>query len=138
MRPHGGWMIGGALLLGLSALAGCSNEPFVVAPPTAKPGDIAIAVPPRPSVFDTFPEPSPGPGLGPFDYDPRPRRIALCYSSQLNTPAQVIARARELCPQHGKIALEGQDVFLNDCSLFQPYRVTFRCTPGPAPEAKYK
>jgi len=128
-----------ALLLGLLAGAGCASEPFVVQPPAAKPGDTAIDVPGRPRVGDSFPEPPGGSGgRGPFDYDPRPRRIALCYSSQLNTPAQVLQRARELCPQNGQITLEGQDVFLNDCSLFQPHRVTFRCAPGPAPESQYK
>lgn len=75
--------------------------------------------------------------LGPFDYNPNPRPIAICYSSQFNSQEEVVQRARELCPNGGAIRFFEEDAFFNECSLFQPFRVTFICTPGPAPASPY-
>jgi len=109
-------------LLALGVLiAGCSPRPFVVDPP--------LAVHSAKSATKVV--------LGPHDYDPRPRPIALCYSSQLNSKEQVMVRARELCPNGGQLRFYDEDALFNDCSLFQPYRVTFICTPGPAPPSPY-
>ena len=109
-------------LLVLGALiAGCSPRPFEVSPPLA-----------LKNAKTSIPKP-----LGPHDYDPRPRPLSLCYSSQLNSKEQVIARARELCPNNGKIRYYDEDALLNECSLFQPNRVTFICTPGPPPPSPY-
>ena len=75
--------------------------------------------------------------LGPFGHNPNPRPIAVCYSSQFNTREEVVQRARELCPNEGAIGFFEEDAFFNGCSLFQPFRVTFICTPGPAPASPY-
>ena len=132
------------LLLLFSA---CSTEPFQV---YSAPRDQSIPLDPSdprvgalrvaPPVKMRGTEPVVGKplGLGLFDYDDRPLKYGLCYSSQLNTPAQLVAQAQALCPQDGKVTLIEQDFFLNGCSLFQPHRATFLCTPGPAPEPKYK
>ncbi|MGF1610718.1 MAG: hypothetical protein ACFCUQ_15050 [Kiloniellales bacterium] len=117
------------LSLGLLALslfaAGCSPRPFVVDPPrAAKDATGAAARAVRAE-------------LGPHDYDPSPLPLSLCYSSQFNTREQVVARARELCPNNGEIRYYDEDALLNDCSLFQPVRVTFICSPGPPPPSPY-
>lgn len=110
--------------LAVLALAACSSAPYPVAP-----SDPAVAaVPATPALA--------GP-LGPFDYDPRPHAIALCYGSALNEPAEVMARARELCPYGGEVQRADDDFFWNDCSLLQPQRASFICFPGPAPAPKY-
>ena len=128
----------GAPLLAV-LLAACSTAPFQVQPPSPEvpqPDDVLIQPPNK--VTTSFGKPSRAPGLGPFDYDPRPRIFSFCYSSQLNTPREVVAQAAGLCPQGGPVTLIEQDVFFNGCSIFQPHRATFRCIPGPAPEPKYK
>lgn len=111
-------------LLAPVLLAGCSPRPFVVNPPMSAKEATAAAN-----------EEQPVPG--PHDYDPRPRPISLCYSSQFNTREQVVARARELCPNNGPIRIFDEDAVFNDCSLFQPVRVTFICTPGAPPPSPY-
>ncbi len=131
-----------ALAVTTLLLAACSTEPFQVVPPTPEnpqPGVVLVQPPTKVTALPAvFVKPVRSDGLGPFDYDPRPRILSLCYSSQLNTPRQVLLRAGKLCPQDGKVALIDQDVFFNGCSIFQPQRATFRCIPGPAPEPKYK
>jgi hypothetical protein len=102
-------------------LAGCSPRPFVVESPLA-----------LKEARSTLPKPE-----GPHDYDPRPRPLSLCYSSQLNSKEQVMVRARELCPNNGRLRYYDEDTLLNDCSLFQPNRVTFICTPGAPPPSPY-
>lgn len=132
------------LLLWLSA---CATEPFQVyaAPPDpdnplgpSDPGYGAKRLAPPVKVRGAEPVVGKPHGLGLYDYDDRPLEYGLCYSSQLNTPAQLLGRARELCPQGGEVTLVSQDAFFNNCSLFQPHRATFLCIPGPAPEQKYK
>ncbi len=114
-------LLAALLLVGLSACA----EPFEVAP--SREGQ--RAVPPAP--------PLPGP-LGPFDYDPSPRAIALCYGNLVNNPEQVMAAAQELCPNEGRLQRVHEDFYWNPCALFQPVRVSFVCTPGPAPPPKFQ
>jgi hypothetical protein len=108
----------------LTGLAACA-QPFEVPPsPQGR-----RAVPPSP--------PLPGP-LGPFDYDPRPRAVALCYGSWLNSPEEVMAAAQELCPNNGRLERVHEDFLWNTCALFQPVRASFVCTPGPPEPSKYQ
>lgn len=110
--------------LTMLALGACSTAPYDVSP-----SDAALAaVPAVPA--------SVGP-LGPFDYDPRPRAIALCYGNAFNEPAEVMARAGELCPYGGEVQRVDDDFFWNGCSVMQPQRASFICFPGPAPAPKY-
>ena len=120
-------------------LAACSTDPFQVPPPTFDPPlPGVVMVQPPSKVTTTYAKPGLPLNLGRFDYDPRPRILSFCYSSQLNTPREVVAQAAELCPEGGPVTLIEEDVFFNGCSIFQPHRATFRCIPGPAPEPKYK
>ena len=134
LRAYVFWLWAGAL-----SLAGCSTEPFQVSPPEQQPGtERLVVIPPPSKVTTVFGAPDRPEGYGPFDYDPRPRILSLCYSSQLNTPRQLVQEAAGLCPQGGEVTLIAEDTFFNGCSIFQPHRATFRCVPGPAPEPKYK
>ena len=117
-----GRILSAALLL--AGLAACA-EPFEV-PPSP---EGTAAVPPAPAL--------PGP-LGPFDYDPSPRAIALCYGNAVNSPEEVMAAARELCPNEGRLQRVHEDFFWNTCAFFQPVRVSFVCTPGPPPPPKFQ
>ena len=110
-----------ALLLAASA---CSPRPFEVEAPRDSTEGLEIDQEARAK-------------RGPHDYDPDPRPISLCYSSQLNTPRQVLERVRTLCPNNGKVELIEEDFLLNQCGLFQPMRATFICTPGPQPPSPY-
>lgn len=105
-------------------LAGCSSRPFEVPPPSDVKGAINI-------------DEEAAALRGPRDYNPDPRPISLCYSSQLNTPEEVMARAQELCPNQGELRYFSEDAIFNDCALLQPQRVTFICTPGPPPPSPY-
>lgn len=112
------------ILLLLCVLAACSSRPFEVdgsgrANRLAAQGSITEET------------------LKAYEHDPNPRAVALCYSSQLNTQQEVLERARDLCPNGGAISFFEEDAFFNQCSLFQPFRVTFICTPGPAPKSPY-
>ena len=111
-----------AALVLLLAVAGCANRPFAVDPPEA--------AWPVPNGVDQAPRAA-------YEYNPDPRPISLCYSSQLNTPQEVIERARALCPNQGRIRFHSEDAVFNGCALFQPYRVTFICTPGQPPPSPY-
>ena len=109
----------------LAALAGCSARPFVV----EDPDQAKELVEPYQAADE---------GLGPHDYDPTPRPISLCYSTQLNTLEEVVARARTLCPNNGALRFFAEDAVVNGCGLMQPYRVTFICTPGRQPPSPYE
>jgi len=103
-------LAGGRLTLGLALvllLAACSSRPFVVEPPEdARDGLQAPA--------------EAAEALGPHDYDPNPRPVSFCYSSQMNTPEEVLARAQEYCPNNGKLQFQGEDFLFNGCALLQP------------------
>ena len=106
------------------ALVGCSSQPFEVTPPSGVSSAIEI-------------DEAAAALRGPRDYNPDPRPISLCYSSQLNTPEEVMAQAQQLCPNQGQLQYYSEDFLLNDCALLQPQRVTFICTPGPPPPSPY-
>ena len=53
----------------------------------------------------------------------RAHRIALCYGGIVNSEADVLAWAEELCGD-GRLLVENQNVFWNGCSVLQPWRVT--------------
>jgi len=118
--------LGPVAVLALSlALTACTSAPFEV-PPS---GDAELMVPDVPALAGVF---------GPFDYDPRPRALALCYSSLFNRPTEVMEAAGELCPYGGEVERVDNDFFWNGCALFQAQRASFICTPGPAPPSRYR
>ena len=57
-----------------------------------------------------------------------PRGLSLCYSEAFNTPQEVLAEARLLC-QNGEVTFYDTDVLWTPCSLLQPSRASFICTP---------
>ena len=115
----------GIAVAALAWLAGCSARPFEVGHP-----DEALNF--------VRPYQAPAEDRGPHDYNPDPRPISLCYSAQLNTQEEVLARARSLCPNDGALRYFAEDSLVNDCGLLQPNRVTFICTPGPQPPSPYE
>lgn len=55
--------------------------------------------------------------------------VMICYGSLLNSSRDVVAAAREFCPQPGyRLELSRQTTLLNDCPLLQPNLAVFRCT----------
>ena len=111
-------------LLALIAVAACA-DPYRVPPP----GDVERRVQTTGEVNDTP------------DGDtsaPRPRAISICYSSLFNEPAEVMALAEESCPDQGSVERVEDDVFWNNCALFQPARASFLCTPGTPPPSKFQ
>lgn len=147
--------LGGRPAFGLALavlLAACSPRPFVVQPPedvaeglseraeaarAPAPGTVELGSPAPGTPDPGAPTARPPAALGPHDYDPNPRPLSFCYSSQMNTPEEVMARARELCPNNGRLQFQEEDFLFNGCALLQPYRVTFICTPGPRPDSPY-
>lgn len=105
-----------ALLLVLGA---CSSDPF----PAATPANVKTEAAKDPVTATLMEEPG-------------ARFFALCYSSQINEPADVRAAAQELCPYQGRLAVVSQDAFWNACALIQPSRVTYICVPGEPPPAE--
>jgi hypothetical protein len=106
----------------LTALSACSFEPFRVGPPEG----IEIAPPAAGAPVVV---------RGAFDFNPTPRAFGLCYSELINEPAELLAKAREVCP-YGHIEYrEEEDLFWNGCALLQPRRAGFVCYPEPAPDA---
>lgn len=117
-----------ALGLGLAVLlAACSPRPFAIQPPE----DAREGLPVQADAQEA------AQALRPHDYDPNPRPISFCYSSQMNTPEEVMARAKEFCPNNGTLQFKDEDFLFNGCALLQPYRVTFICTPGARPDTPY-
>ena len=108
----------------VALLTACSSRPFVVQPPE----DVGDNLSAQPATEEP---------VSVHDYDPNPRPLSFCYSSQMNTPEEVMARAREQCPNNGTLQFAEEDFLFNGCALFQPYRVTFICTPGPRPDTPY-
>ncbi len=63
---------------------------------------------------------------------PVPRIVSICYSNLLNTPEEVLDEARYECPT-GEVAFHDADLLWTPCSLLQPVRANFLCTPRPEP-----
>ena len=90
--------------------------------------------------YSTAPAKSVQRALGLLDEDAaEPRRngpvaLAFCYNNQVNSPEELLVEARLSCPK-GDLAYYGSDILWTPCSLFQPSRATFVCTPKPSPEA---
>ncbi len=62
---------------------------------------------------------------------PSPRKaISLCYSQSFNTPEALMAEASLICGS-GQVKFLESDIFWTPCSLQQPARATFICTPAP-------
>lgn len=115
--PAIGWLVacGLAVLLG-----GCSTAPYQIEPITDPP-------------WETKGE------LGLPELDPpmsaRAHRISLCYGTSVNSEADVLAWAEEICGG-GRLVLENQNTFWNGCSILQPTRVTYICDPSEATAAE--
>ena len=58
-----------------------------------------------------------------------PRALSFCYSETINTPQQVMEEAQLAC-EGGTVTLHDRDVFWTPCSVLQPRRATFICTPA--------
>jgi hypothetical protein len=55
-----------------------------------------------------------------------PDRVAICYSSQASTPAEVQAMAKTECAKTNRVPVfDGQDEF--QCALLAPTRAYFKC-----------
>lgn len=101
-------------------LGACSQQPYPVTPAKAvqRALDRELA---RPASERE-------PGLGPGS-----RVVSICYSNLINSPQEVLAEAQYQC-QDGRVTLREHDVVWTPCSLLQPVRATFVCTPDPAPK----
>ena len=100
------------LLVGLS---GCANEPIKV----DASGPVNTAVSKSAQIYGTN------------KYTPW--SFGVCYGTRLNTADQVLTFARETCGG-GRIELRDEDIFWNDCPMFQGARASFVCYPK-APKA---
>ncbi len=98
-----------------AALAACSARPFPVAGPKA----LVRALEPEQEAAAEAERPV-------------PRIVAICYSNLLNTPEEVLDEARYEC-RDGEVTLHDADLFWTPCSLLQPARASFLCTPRPEP-----
>ncbi len=58
-----------------------------------------------------------------------PRVLSFCYSESINTPQQIMEEARLAC-EGGTVTLRDRDIFWTPCSVLQPRRATFICTPA--------
>ena len=96
------------------ACTACSLLPYPTATPKALQREIS-----KPNDA----EGSPRPGA--------PWALSLCYSEAFNTPKEVMAEARLLCP-NGELSHHDTDVLWTPCSLLQPVRASFICTPRQA------
>ncbi len=107
----------GALILALAGaflLAGCSTPPY----PTEIPKSVQREIQAR-AKQTAAPESAPL------------RAVAFCYSDMLNTPKDLMDEARLVCGP-GKVVFQGTDTLWTPCSLMQPSRATFTCTPDSA------
>ena len=95
----------------LSALAGtaCSPLPY----PTAASKALQRALKPQASA------------------DGAASGVAVCYNEAFNAPKDVLYEARLLC-EGGTVTYYDSDVLWTPCSLLQPSRASFICTPGQA------
>ncbi len=105
-----GWLLAGGLAV---LLAGCSTEPYRIETTTNPPWEIMSE--------------QQLPVLDPPLSD-RAHRIFLCYGTSVNSEADILAWAEEICGG-GRLVLEDQNAFWNGCSVLQPTRVTYICDP---------
>ena len=56
------------------------------------------------------------------------RGLAFCYNQAFNSPKELMDEARLLCAD-GKVTFYDTDILWTPCSLLQPSRATFLCTP---------
>ncbi|MFD2206310.1 hypothetical protein [Kiloniella antarctica] len=98
-------------------LSACANEPIKVG--ASRP--VVMAVGKGAQIYGTN------------DYTPW--AFGVCYGKSVNTPAQILAFARETC-EGGRIELRDEDAFWNECPVIQKVRASFVCYPkGPKASA---
>ncbi len=98
-----------------AALAACSARPF----PVSAPDSLTRALEPEREAAAEAERPA-------------PRIVSICYSDLLNSPEEVLEEARYEC-RDGEVAFHDADSFWTPCSLLQPVRANFLCTPRPEP-----
>ena len=100
----------GAAIFALSALvlAGCGSIPYPVATPISVQRQLDLE--------------------RKAEAPPHRWAISLCYSRALNTPEELMSEARFKCGS-GQVKFLESDIFWTPCSLQQPARATFICTP---------
>ena len=115
-----------AALIGL-LLGACSIEPFDV----REAGRTGRLNPqPQPGFQGPYqPQPVRLPDENPWAQARVPPEVLICYGSLFNSAEDVLAAAREFCPQPDyRLELRRQTTFLNDCPLMQPNLASFTCT----------
>ncbi len=115
-RNHGNsttapvWLVAGGLA---ALLLGCSTEPYQIETTTNPPWEMMSE-----QELPAFDPP----------LSDRAHRISLCYGTSVNSEADILAWAEEICGG-GRLVLEDQNAFWNGCSVLQPTRVTYICDP---------
>lgn len=64
-----------------------------------------------------------------------PVGLSFCHNKAFNSPKEVMDEAKLLC-QNGKVTFYDTDTLWTPCSLLQPTRATFLCTPRQAAGAE--
>jgi hypothetical protein len=102
-------------------LAACGNSPYPVDVP--KEIDRSAAEDPR----------NQGKTARLYDWQPvtKVQAISFCYSDLFDSKEEVREEAELRC-KGGRVELQEVDYHFRGCALFQPYRATFLCLPGPA------
>ncbi len=102
----------GLVISAMSALilAGCGSVPYAVGTPKPVQRQLVLE---RKAEVPTY-----------------RRAISLCYNSSLNTPEELVSEAELICGG-GQVKFLESDIFWTPCSLQQPVRATFICTPAP-------
>ena len=59
--------------------------------------------------------------------------FSLCYSKYVNTPEDLLNEAQYVC-EDGQVTYLESDTFWTSCSLQQPVRASFLCTPKQSTE----
>ncbi len=108
----GAGRLAAAVLVAL--LLGCSTDPYAIEPMTNPPWEDKLSALELPALDPPLSE--------------RAHRLSLCYGKSVNSEADVLAKAEEICVG-GRLVLDGQNAFWNGCSLLQPTRVTYVCDP---------
>ncbi len=127
MRLSGSVCCASIFAVSALVLAACSPIPYSVAAPIAVQRQLERELG------------EPAPGLSEQEKPSPNRAISLCYSRTFNTPEEVLSEAKLMCGT-GQVKLVGTDIFWTPCSLQQPARATFICTPeqraGEAPSVQ--
>ncbi len=110
----------GAAIFALSALvlAGRGSIPYQVATPKSVQRQLELELG------------EPPPLESGAEAAPRKRAVSLCYSRAFNTPEELMSEAGLICGS-GQAKFLESDIFWTPCSLQQPTRATFICTPAP-------